>query len=213
MVQGIQSITTYLGLLSAGVAIALKDPLVNLIGWQYILWRRPFDVGDRVEIGADESTGRILHVPNGQVFTQYLANYGKGFKYIWNEIAILITFESNWTKAKSILEDISSKRAAHLSKPAEKKVIEASKKFMITDQKLEPKVFTKICDSGIEFTIRYLCTPMRRRRSEQHMWEDILTEYAKFDDIDFAYPTIRRFIATEEGKTLLKKNHNPEENL
>ena len=235
--KGIQSITTYLGLLSAGVAIALKDPLVNLIGWQYILWRRPFDVGDRVEIGekagdviditpfnftmmeignwvgADESTGRILHVPNGQVFTQYLANYGKGFKYIWNEIAILITFESNWTKAKSILEDISSKRAAHLSKPAEKKVIEASKKFMITDQKLEPKVFTKICDSGIEFTIRYLCTPMRRRRSEQYMWEDILTEFAKFDDIDFAYPTIRRFIATEEGKTLLKKNHNPEEDM
>ena len=235
--KGIQSITTYLGLLSAGVAIALKDPLVNLIGWQYILWRRPFDAGDRVEIGekagdviditpfnftmmeignwvgADESTGRILHVPNGQVFTQYLANYGKGFKYIWNEIAILITFESDWAKAKSILEDISSKRAAHLSKPAEKKVIEASKKFMITDQKLEPKVFTKICDSGIEFTIRYLCTPMRRRRSEQHMWEDILTEFAKFDDIDFAYPTIRRFIATEEGKTLLKKNHNPEEDI
>ncbi len=49
--KGIQSITTYLGLLSAGIAIALKDPLVNLIGWQYILWRRPFDVGDRVEIG------------------------------------------------------------------------------------------------------------------------------------------------------------------
>ena len=32
--KGIQSITTYLGLLSAGIAIALKDPLVNLIGWQ-----------------------------------------------------------------------------------------------------------------------------------------------------------------------------------
>ena len=235
--KGIQSITTYLGLLSAGIAIALKDPLVNLIGWQYILWRRPFDVGDRVEIGekagdviditpfnftmmeignwvsADESTGRIVHVPNGQVFTQYLANYGKEFKYIWNEISILITFESDWAKAKSILEDISSKRAAHLSKPAAKKVVEASKKFMITDQRLEPKVFTRIGDSGIEFTIRYLCTPTRRRRSEQHMWEDVLTEFAKHDTIDFAYPTIRRFIATEEGKTLLSnKKTNPEDN-
>ena len=228
--KGIQSITTYLGLLSAGIAIALKDPLVNLIGWQYILWRRPFDVGDRVEIGekagdvidittfnftmmeignwvgADESTGRIVHIPNGQIFTQYLANYGKGFKYIWNEIIILITFESDWAKAKSILEDISSKRAAHLSKPAEKKVIEASKKFMITDQRLEPKVFTKIADSGIEFTIRYLCTPIRRRRSEHHMWEDILTAFAKYDTIDFAYPTIRRFMGAEEGKTLRKQS-------
>ena len=233
--KGIQSITTYLGLLSAGIAIALKDPLVNLIGWQYILWRRPFDVGDRVEIGkkagdvidittfnftmmeignwvnADESTGRIIHVPNGHVFTQHLANYGKGFKYIWNEISVLITFESDWKQAKSILENIAKKRAAHLSKPAEKRVIEASNKFMINDQRLDPKVFTKIGDSGIELTIRYLCTPIRRRRSEQNMWEDILIAFAKYNQIDFAYPTIRRFMNAEEGKTLRKDINKAEE--
>ncbi len=226
--KGIQSITTYLGLLSAGIAIALKDPLVNLIGWQYILWRRPFDVGDRVEIGgksgdviditpfnftmmeignwvdADESTGRIIHVPNGHVFMQHLANYGKGFKYIWNEISVLVTFESDWKHAKSILEDIAKKRAAHLSKLAERRVIEASNKFMITDQRLDPKVFTRIANSGVELTIRYLCTPLRRRRSEQNMWEDILTAFAKYDQIDFAYPTIRRFMNAEEGKTFRK---------
>ncbi len=230
--KGIQSITTYLGLLSAGIAIALKDPLVNLIGWQYILWRRPFDVGDRVEIGqksgdviditpfnftmmeignwvnADESTGRIIHVPNGHIFMHHLANYGKGFKYIWNEISVLVTFESDWKHAKSILEDIAKKRAAHLSKPAEKRVIEASNKFMITDQRLDPKVFTKIEDSGVQLTIRYLCDPVRRRQSEQHMWEDILTAFAKYNQIDFAYPTIRRFMNAEEGKTFRKDSDN-----
>ena len=233
--KGIQSIATYLGFVTAGVAIALKDPIVNLVGWQYILWRRPFDVGERIEIGeksgdviditpfnftvmeignwvsADESTGRIIHIPNGQVFTQYLANYGKGFQYIWNEISVLVTFESDWKKAKSILEEVSSKRAAHLSKPAERKVVEASKKFMITDQRLDPKVFTRIADSGIELTIRYLCMPMRRRSSEQHMWEDILIAFAKHDDIDFAYPTIRRYKGSEEGKTLRKDLKNETE--
>jgi len=232
--KGIQSVATYLGLVSAGIAVALKDPLLNLFGWQYIVWRRPFDVGDRIEIGeksgdviditpfnftvmeignwvsADESTGRIIHIPNGHVFTQYLANYGKGFQYIWNEITTMITFESNWKKAKEALEEIALKRAAHLSKPAQKRVIEASKKFMITDQRLDPKVFTKIADSGIEFTIRYLCTPIRRRSSEQHMWEDILIAFSKHDDIDFAYPTIRRFMGAEEGKTLRKNTKSTE---
>ena len=232
--KGIQSIATYLGFVSAGIAIALKDPIVNLVGWQYILWRRPFDVGERIEIGkksgdviditpfnftvmeignwvsGDESTGRIIHIPNGQIFTRHLANYGKGFQYIWNEISILITFESNWKRAKTILESVSLKRSAHLSKPAEKKVIEASKKFMITDQRVDPKVFTKIVDSGIELTIRYLCTPIRRRSSEQHMWEDILITFAKHDDIDFAYPTIRRYMGGEEGKTLRKSDDNNE---
>ena len=49
--KGIQSIATYLGLLSAGVAIALKDPLTNITGWFFILSRTPFAVGDRVQIG------------------------------------------------------------------------------------------------------------------------------------------------------------------
>ena len=36
------------------------------------------------------------------------------------------------------------------------------------------------------------------------MWEDVLTAFAKYVNIDFAYPTIRRFMGAEEGKTLRK---------
>jgi len=88
------SVATFLGLLSAGLAIALKDPIVNLAGWLFILWRRLFSVGSRIQIGshagdvigtrifqftlmeiggwvdADQSTGRIIHIPNSKVFTE-----------------------------------------------------------------------------------------------------------------------------------------------
>src|SRR5439155_1529141 len=47
----VESFTTIVGFLSAGLAIALKDPVSNLAGWAFILWRRPFEVGDRVQIG------------------------------------------------------------------------------------------------------------------------------------------------------------------
>ena len=50
---GFQAVSTYLGLLSAGLAIALQTPLVNLAGWAFILWRQPFKVGDRIQLGAD----------------------------------------------------------------------------------------------------------------------------------------------------------------
>ena len=153
--EGIQSIVTYLGLVSAGLAIALKDPITNIIGWLFILWRVPFGVGDRVEIGTNSgdvidinffnftlleighwadgnsSTGRIVHVPNGKVFIETLANYGKGFKYIWNEIPVLITFESDWEKAKEILTLIAKNHAEHVSKAASKKFKETSKLFMM----------------------------------------------------------------------------------
>jgi small-conductance mechanosensitive channel len=47
-VQGFRSLATYLGLLSAGLAIALRELVANFVGWAFILWRRPFEVGDRI---------------------------------------------------------------------------------------------------------------------------------------------------------------------
>ena len=49
--QGFQAIITYLGILSAGLAIALQDVLKNFAAWLFIIWRRPFRLGDRVQVG------------------------------------------------------------------------------------------------------------------------------------------------------------------
>ncbi len=221
---GFQSITTYLGLLSAGLAIALQDPVVNLAGWAFIMWRRPFEVGDRIQIGehkgdvidqrifmftlmeignwvdAEQSTGRIIHVPNGKIFRDVMANYSKGFQYIWNEVPVLVTFESNWEKAKEILLGIGAKHAEHLSKTAEQRVRRAARKYMIFYSRLSPTVYTSVKDSGVMLTIRYLCEPRRRRTSEQEIWEDILKAFAECDDIDFAYPSQRYYFNYIEGK-------------
>lgn len=228
-IEGFQSIATYLGLLSAGLVIALKDPVANLAGWAFIMWRKPFEVEDRIQIGehagdvidqrifeftlleignwvdADQSTGRVIHIPNGKVFTEVLANYSKGFQHIWHEIPVLITFESNWSKAKEILQQIANERAEHLSKSAKKKIKEATHKFLIFYSKLTPIVYTSVKDSGVLLTIRYLCEPRGRRGSEQAIWEDILLEFAKCDDIDFAYPTQRFYNNQLERKVKAAK--------
>jgi len=213
--KGIQSIATYLGLLSAGVAIALKDPLTNITGWFFILSRTPFAVGDRVQLGShagdvidinffkftlmeighwgegEQSSGRIIHIPNGKVFTETLANYGKGFKYIWNEIPVLITFESDWKEAKLILINISKKHAAHISKAAARKFKETSKLFMMYKPDFNPQVYTKVEENGVLLTIRYLCNPRKRRITSQMIWEDVLEDFSKNSNVDFAYRTTR----------------------
>lgn len=133
--RGFEAVATFLGLLSAGLAIALKDPVANVAGWAFIVWRRPFEVGHRIQIGshagdvidvqlfqftlneignwvdADQSTGRIVHIPNGRVFTDPVANYDKGFPFIWNEVPVIVTFESDWKQAKTILEQVAQKHA------------------------------------------------------------------------------------------------------
>lgn len=220
-----QSVATFLGLLSAGIAIALKDPLVNLAGWLFIVWRRPFSVGDRIQIGnhagdvidlrifqftlmeiggwvnADQSTGRIIHVPNSAVFTEPQINYTEGwFDYIWNEIAVLVTFESNWKRAKEILSEITGRHAGHLVSSAQYKLRESSRQFMIFSPNLEPGVFTSVADSGVLLTMRYLCDPRKRRDSSAEIWEEVLDAFSRCDDIDFAYPTQRFYDNMHEGK-------------
>lgn len=227
-IKAIGQFGTFLGLLTAGIAIAMKDPLTNIAGWIFILTRKPFALGDRVQIGdnagdvidlrlfqftlleignwvdADQSTGRIIHIPNGTIFTQAQSNYSAGFKFIWNEIAVLVTFESNWSMAKDILSRIVSEHAKDLSADAEKKIIEASKKYMIFYQYLTPIVYTSVQDSGILLTMRYICDPRQRRGTEHKIWEDVLAEFAGRPDIEFAYPTQRFFNRkSEEGDSPL----------
>lgn len=228
-VGGIKNIATFLGLLSAGIAIALRDPISNIAGWLFILWRKPFEVGDRIQIGehrgdvidirvfqftlmeignwvpAEQSTGRILHIPNSRVFTEEIANYDKGFKYIWNEIPVVVTFESNWKKAKEILLEIARRHAEHLTKDAEEKLRRAARKYMIFYTVLTPTVYTSVVDNGVMLSIRYLTLPRKRRNTEQAIWEEILEAFHKEDDIDFAYPTQRMFLNYVEGKIKKEK--------
>lgn len=67
------------------------------------------EIGNWVE--ADQSTGRLIHMPNAKVFQEPQANYSTGFEYIWHEIPVMVTFESNWKKTKTILQEIVTKHA------------------------------------------------------------------------------------------------------
>ena len=220
----IRSLGTFLGLLSAGLAIELKDLVADLAGWLFILWRRPFDLGDRIQLGshagdvvdirifaftimeignwvsADQSTGRMIHLPNSMVFSQPLANYTASFPFLWNELPVLVTFESDWRKAKEILQRIVTEEAGSVAGEAEQTLKETAKRFLIHYRKLTPVVYTSVQDSGILLTIRYLTRPRERRGTAQVLWERILAAFAQEPDIDFAYPTQRVYLNPVEGK-------------
>ena len=207
------NLTTYIGLLSAGIAVALKEVIADMAGWVFISSRHSFVVGDRIEINgikgdvidirlfqftvieiggwvdAEQSTGRLIDIPNSYVFVYPTTNYNKGFNYIWNEIKVLITFESDWELAKKLLKKVVIKDQNEIVADALKEIKQAARKYMIHYQNLGPIVYTDVKESGVELTLRYLCSPKKRRTSVTLIWEDILTEFAKYDQINLAYPT------------------------
>ena len=226
-IDGFGNMGTYLGLLSAGVAISLQDPLTNLVGWIFIIARHPFEVGDRIEVNgisgdvidihlfkfsmieignwvdADQSTGRVIHLPNRFVFNHAVANYTSGVSHIWNEIPITLTFESDWQIAKKLLQEIADRHSLRPSAEDASLIKQAAKRNNVRVPTLTPVVYTKVSESGVVLTLRYLCKPRRRRNSEQAIWEEVLLLFAEEKELDFAYPTQRVFYHPVEGKTLL----------
>ena len=227
--SGFSQIITYIGILSAGLAIALQKPILNFAGWFFIIAQRPFTSGNRIEINgrigdvvdiglfqfsmievgkwvtADQSTGRIIHVPNGIVFSEEVINYHMGFSFIWDEISVTITFESKWEKAKKILLEIVNRHVAVNKDRAEKEVHNASSRYYINYNHLTPIVWTKVIDSGIVLTMRYPSDPRKRRLIETEIWEDVLREFSQCDDIDFAYPSQRFYFNPVEGKKKIRE--------
>jgi len=223
--ETIGNLGTFLGLLTAGLAIALKDIVSNLAGWIFILVRQPFSVGDRVQIGehrgdvvdlrvfqftllevgnwvhADQSTGRIIHIPNAHVFTEPLANDTAEFEYVWHEIPILITFESDWRKAKELLQSILDEHMREIAAEAAQSLRRGSRRFLISYRKFSPIVYTSVEDSGVLLTQRFLAPVRSRRGITQGIWEAILDAFHEADDIDLAYPTQRVYLNPVEGKS------------
>ena len=139
-------------------------------------------------------------MPNSVVFNDTLANYTRGFHYIWNEIPVLVTFESHWRDAKKILVNVVQRHGSATSELTSKRVQAASRHYFMLNTSFDPVVYTSVQDSGVLLTMRYLCDPRQRRASAQAIWEDILDAFAERPDIDFAYPTQRFYNNVLEGK-------------
>jgi small-conductance mechanosensitive channel len=110
-----------LGVGSIIVGLAVQTPMKSFIAWIYILVRRPFRVGDRIQIGdatgdvidvgyldttlwefggkyisGDHPSGRVIRFPNEKVLDEIVWNYSWPlFPYIWNEIKFQIAYQSD----------------------------------------------------------------------------------------------------------------------
>ena len=213
--KGIQSLGTFLGLFTAGVAIALKDVVTNFAGWLYLLWQAPFKIGHRIQINdhqgdvidigvfkftlleignwvdANQSTGRMIRIPNADIFNLPIANYSKGFNYIWYEIPVIVTFESDWKKAKNELHNIISAYCKTYEDQLKLELRQAQQEYPINYTYITPTIYTSCLDHGISLTMRYLVPTRRIRQSNHDLWEQILDLIEVHKDIELAYPTQR----------------------
>tara|TARA_Y100000310_G_C20701635_1_gene830537 strand:+ start:8501 stop:9352 length:852 start_codon:yes stop_codon:yes gene_type:complete len=139
-----------LGIMGFIVGFALKDTLGNLAAGVFILFHRPFKVGDFVEAaGVKGSVDRIgiaateIHtfdgkkvtLPNGKVWGRAITNYS-GLKERRLEMIFGIHYDSDINKAMKILDALIKKEERILEDP-------------------EPQIIVKeLADSSVNLAIR-----------------------------------------------------------
>lgn len=119
--QNLYAAAVSFGLISLVLGFALQAPITSFIAWLYIVFRRPYQVGDRIQIegykgdvieisyldtiieecngdylGNDRKSGRLVHFPNSLILKSQVINYSGPFvPFIWNETAIQISYTSD----------------------------------------------------------------------------------------------------------------------
>ena len=203
--EKLNGIITLVSFISAGVTIAIREIIFNFFAGIYINMRKPFDVEDRVEIDeikgdvinthalsfemleigerneGEQSTGRIVHIPNSYIFTKTLKNYTKAFKYIWDEIKIELDLDANIEETKEKIYDIlfENPELQETPKKMEDAVDEAILEYRIYYNNLEPIIYTTIKDSHVELCLRYLVHPKKARNVQDEITLRILEENRK----------------------------------
>ena len=139
-IENVSYLVTVLGFASAGIAIAMKDWFMSILGWMVIVFGGSFHVGDRVKVQKDGLTyvgdiidisllritlfeditittyrenrraGRVVFNPNNYVFTNLLSNYTHG------------TIRTVWDGIDIFITfDSNHKKAVHIAREITKK--------------------------------------------------------------------------------------------
>jgi small-conductance mechanosensitive channel len=207
------SISAVVGLAGAGLAIALQDPIVSLVGWFLIIGRAGITVGDRVEINsvkgdvidigllrtavleignwvsAEQATGRVVFFPNSFIFKNHFFNYSTGNSFIWDEIHIKVTYESDWKRAQEIIETLAQPVCKEFVEKAKASQAEVSRRFQINLGTLTPFVYVSLAETGIDLVLRYLTEVRRRRSSRDKICREVLQAFEAEPRVNLVSPT------------------------
>jgi small-conductance mechanosensitive channel len=205
---------TFFGLLAAGLAVALREPLLSIAGRIAIFAGRIYEVGDRVQIGSssgdvidvgfiytrimeignwisgDQYSGRILQFPNAQIFGAGVFNYTRDFQYIWDEIQLNITYQSNLEAASHILTHAAGEYTREFLQGAQEQLKRMQQYFLVQDFELKPQVYIKVTTNWVGLTLRYVVDPRKRRAASTFLYRSVFEQIMQRQDIEIGTDTM-----------------------
>jgi small-conductance mechanosensitive channel len=209
-VDNLQALLVSYGIMAAGAAVALQDVFKNLAGGLIIFITGTYRIGDRIEVNekigdvidigifyttlletnewvkGDQATGRLSIIPNNLVLSGIVNNYTRDHPYIWDEISIPITYNSDWKEALKIIESVVTIETKESAEKSEKSISKLTDKYYLPKRSTGPTVYVTLTDNWITFNIRYITEVRRRRIIKDRLNRKLLSELEKSKNIKIA---------------------------
>jgi small-conductance mechanosensitive channel len=193
-------LTFALGVAGAGLVVALQDVIASFAGWLAIGWSNLYEVGDRVQIGEtkgdvidisfmrtevvetgnwvsnDLYNGRVVRIPNSAALKGPTFNYSQGFRFVWDEIKVPLTADSDHLMARAMLLRIAKETIAGYLAEAEGSWKQVTDNFRIENLSLEPTVTLIVNGGSLEFTLSYIVDYTNRSAMQDQLFSKIVEE-------------------------------------
>lgn len=207
-VNDIQALMVFFGIIGAGIAIALQDLFKNFGGSLTILLTGTYSVGDRIEIdgrygdvmdigimnttmmeirgwvAGDQATGRLIIIPNGKILTESVQNFTRDHSFLWDEIQIPVTNDSDWKRAVTILTSIVEAETSGISQIAEKEIERIGEKFFLPKKDISPAVYITQTDNWILLSVRFVTYARERREVRSRLNRLIIEAFEEEQNIE-----------------------------
>jgi small-conductance mechanosensitive channel len=195
-------ISVTLGFVGAGVAVALQDVVASIAGAFSIGFSKLYTVGDRVQIGdtrgdvidigllrttlmetgnwvsKDLYNGRIVRIPNNILLKVPVFNYSQGFRFIWDEIKVLLTTTSDCQLAREMLLGAAKEAIGEYLIEAQASWKAMSDYYRAANPPLDPTVALIVNGGSLEFTVSYVVDYAKRTAMQDRLFSKIVVGVA-----------------------------------
>jgi small-conductance mechanosensitive channel len=225
LLDDLRVLATTLGLVSAAVVISLQDVCASFCGWFVIMVGQKFTIGDRLEIegvrgdvldiqllrttllelnnwlGVDQPTGRVIIVPNNFIFKSKVFSFTHGHPYIWGKIEVTITYATPAAGATALFQKVLEEETREDFAEARRVSAEMERRYGVEDADYRPKIYTRIADSGVTFSLIYVSHYRNTASTRNRINRRLISELETHPHIQLAYNTLQVLasVAPSEG--------------
>ncbi len=193
-----EQMPTIIGLVGAGLTVALQGFIVGFCGWFILMGRNGIRVGDFVEIngvggevveigllrtvlletgnatGSGSPTGRQVAFVNSYAVSGHYFNFSTSGQWLWDELVVQVpTGEDSSAMVESILQ-IVTKETEENARQAEQEWQRVTHRYGVKSFSAAPSISLRPASLGVEAIVRYITQVQDRYEVRSRLYQAVV---------------------------------------